>query len=75
LFPAPGPTNATDVVFLSFLRKLFRYEILLISILRADGNFIDKICIVSLVQIILTDPTPTLKQASAARIVAPIMFF
>ena len=42
LFPAPGPTNATDVVLHSFLRKLFRYEILLISILRADGNFIDK---------------------------------
>ena len=40
-----------------------------------NGNFCDKIDIVSLVHIILTDPTPTLKQASAASIVAPIMFF
>ena len=38
-------------------------------------NLIDKILIVSFVQIILTDPTPTLKHASAARIVAPIIFF
>ena len=57
-------------------QKLFKaYPIEALQILRADGNFIDKIWMVSLVQIILTEPTPTLKQASAARIVAPIIFF
>ena len=48
---------------------------LLISIFNTEGNFNDKIGKVSFVHIIFTEPTPTLKQASAAKMVAPIIFF
>ena len=57
------------------VRKLFKNDRLFISILSADGNFLDRIGKVSFVHIIFTEPTPTLKQASAAKIVAPIIFF